>query len=465
MFNYDAAAVASILGSSLDAAFTIDERGRIVDANAAAVRVFGWSLEELLGSNISIIVPSPLKEMHDGFLAAFDPGRGVKHVLGSGQRLNGQRKDGSLLPVEVGISSFEQGGKRYFAGFVRDMTARQLAEDKMRHLATHDPDTGLLNYGGFFGGIHTVPDEGSARVIYFQLEEFRQLADTYGRQWRESTLHQLAFRLQEYLSPYEMAARIGEDSFAVLTSDDARTRAHALQQVLKHPIVQGDMQFLVTATMGISLATGSLEERLKAAQWACVANDGCRKGKINEYDEEVGRLEQRRRRMETRLRDAVVKNSFVLHFQPKVRASDRRIIGAEALVRWNDAELGAIPPSEFIPLAERLGLIGGITDWVLRQAMTLLGGCSHSQPMSIAVNFCALDFMQPGLTQRLAQLLEELKADPARLVIELTESIFARDAEFVNIRMQEIKALGVCNFTRRFRYGLFFAFLFAPVPD
>src|SRR6185369_4897038 len=100
------------------------------------------------GANISIIVPSPLKEKHDGFLKAFSPERGVKHVLGSGQRLDGQRKDGSCFPVEVGISSFIQQGKRYFTGFVRDMTERQRSEDQMRFLATHDTDTGLLNRRG-----------------------------------------------------------------------------------------------------------------------------------------------------------------------------------------------------------------------------------------------------------------------------------------------------------------------------
>ena len=101
MFDYDPEAIAAILGTSLDAVFTIDGRGRIVDTNAAATRLFGWEREEFLGANISIIVPSPLKEQHDGFLRAFRPDRGVKHVLGSGQRLDGVRKDGSRFPVEV----------------------------------------------------------------------------------------------------------------------------------------------------------------------------------------------------------------------------------------------------------------------------------------------------------------------------------------------------------------------------
>jgi len=441
MFDYDRTAVASILGTSLDAAFTIDDHGHIVDINTAAVRMFGWSAEELLGANISIIVPSPLKEMHDGFLEAFDPGRGVKHVLGSGQRLNGQCKDGSEFPVEVGISSFVQQGKRYFAGFVRDMTARQLAEDRMRFLATHDTDTGLLNYRGLFSKVQTVRQDGPARVIFFRLDEFQRLARTYGKQWGDTALQQLSSRLQEFMHPCEIAARVSEDAFAILSPEDAIKRAELLQQILKHPVIQGSMRIPLTTTIGISLPAGSLEERLNAAQWACYGASCSRRGRINEYTDETGRLARRRLQIETRLRNVLHEGGLSLALQPKVRLSDRRITGAEALIRWTDPELGPIAPTEFIPVAERLGLIGGITDWMLRHSLAEVSRCADKS-ISVAVNFCALDFLQPDLIQNMGGTLSELKADPARLVIELTESVVAHDAALVNSHMQQVKALG-----------------------
>jgi EAL domain-containing protein (putative c-di-GMP-specific phosphodiesterase class I) len=186
---------------------------------------------------------------------------------------------------------------------------------------------------------------------------------------------------------------------------------------------------------------GSLEERLYAAQWACYGASCSGKGRINEYSDETGRLAQRNLQIETRLREVLHNGGLALALQPKIRLADRRITGAEALVRWTDAELGPIPPSEFIPIAERLGLIGNITDWVLRQSIAEISRCAD-QSISVAVNFCALDFLQSDLIQNVDQVLSQLKANPARLVIELTESVVAYDATLVNSRMQQVKALG-----------------------
>ncbi|HJW25502.1 MAG TPA: EAL domain-containing protein [Rhodocyclaceae bacterium] len=440
MFPYDGIAMASILGTSLDAVFTIDQRGIIVDLNPAAVRMFGWSREEFLGANISMIVPSPLKERHDGFLRAFDPGRGVKHVLGSGQRLDGERKDGSRFPVEVGISSFVQEGKRYFTGFVRDMSERQRSEDQMRFLATHDTDTGLLNYRGFAAEC-VVPGHGQARVVVFRLEEFRRFSLVYGEPWCATTLRELALRLQGFLGPGEVAARVREDTFAILMPQDFPRRTEALAETLRLPFTQGTMHFSLTATIGISRSTGSLDRLLRSAQWACDRAGAWAKGAINEFTDELYRSSRREFQIETRLRDAVGDGALSLALQPKVRLADGRIAGAEALVRWTDPELGTVPPAEFVPIAERLGLVGGITDWILRQSLAEISRCADPS-LTVAVNFSTLDFYQPHLVQHIGAALSQARADPARLVVELTESVLAHDVQLVDSRMGEIKALG-----------------------
>ncbi len=439
MFEYDSIAVSSILGTSLDAVFTIDGRGCIVDLNPAATRMFGWSREEFLGRNISLIVPSPLKEQHDRFLAAFNPDRGVKHVLGKGQRLDGQRKDGSKFPVEVGISAFVQDDKRYFTGFVRDMTERQRAHDRMHFLAIHDSDTGQLNYRGFCAS--ATPNDDPARVICFRLEEFRRLLTSYSQHWCESTLHDLAERLQASLNPDEVVGRIREDSFAVLVRANAVERAEVLQQVFKKPVAQGRMHFPLTVTIGISRASGDIEQRLHDAQRACDRATSGNKGRINEFNDTMSQCIRRELQIENRLRDAIEHDGLSLALQPKVRLADRRITGAEALIRWHDPELGDVPPAEFIPLAEHCGLIGSITDWMLQQTLGEISRCADPA-ISIAVNFSALDFLQPGLIPGLEAALARQRINPERLVIELTESVIARDVERVKARMHDIKALG-----------------------
>lgn len=440
MFPYDGIAIASILGTSLDAVFTIDDQGVIVDVNTAAVNLFGWTREEFLGANISIIVPSPLKEKHDGFLKAFSPDRGVKHVLGSGQRLDGLRKDGARFPVEVGISAFMQRGKRFFTGFVRDMSERQRTEDRMRYLALHDTESGLLNYRGFAESCARSLAQ-QATVIVFRLEEFRRFSIIYGEPWGIATLQELAERLGQFLAPCEIAARVHEDSFAVLLPENVAGRVAALAEILRRPFAQGAMHCRLTATFGISQQAGRFDQLLRTAQWACDRAGISGKGGINEFTDELHRSSRRELQIETRLREALDNDRLSLVLQPKVRLADLRITGAEALVRWSDPDLGMVPPAEFIPVAERLGLVGGITDWMLRQALAEVSQCADPA-ISVAVNFSALDFYQPELVQRIAIALDQTKVDPARLVVELTESVAAQDVRLINSRLREIKALG-----------------------
>jgi len=440
MFPYDSIAIASILGTSLDAVFTIDERGVIVDVNTAAVNLFGWTRNEFLGANISIIVPSPIKEKHDGFLKAFSPDRGVKHVLGSGMRLDGQRKYGTRFPVEVGISAFMQEGQRFFTGFVRDMSERQRSEDRMRFLATHDMESGLLNNRGFAEKC-TFPIDGQAKVIVFRLEEFRRFFFFFFEQWGIATLQELAERIRLFLDPSEIAARVREDTFAILMPANIAGRVASLTEILRQPFAQGAMYFPLTATFGISERVGKFEHLLLTAQWACDRASISGKGGVNEFTDEVHRSSRRELQIETRLREVVSNNELSLMLQPKIRLADQRITGAEALVRWFDPELGMVPPSEFIPIAERLGLVGGITDWMLRQALAEVSRCVDPS-VSLAVNFSALDFYQPDLVQRTSMALAHANVAPGCLIVELTESVAAQDVQRINSQLQEIKALG-----------------------
>jgi EAL domain-containing protein (putative c-di-GMP-specific phosphodiesterase class I) len=184
-----------------------------------------------------------------------------------------------------------------------------------------------------------------------------------------------------------------------------------------------------------------LDLRLRSAQWACDHAGMFGKGRINEFTNDLYLSSRREMRIESLLPDVVSQGRLSLALQPKIRLADRRIAGAEALVRWADPQLGPVPPSEFIPIAERLGLIGGITEWILRQSLTEIARCADPS-ISVAVNFSALDFFQPNLAQHVSTTLSQAQAEPERLVIELTESVVAHDAALVTSRMRELKALG-----------------------
>lgn len=441
MFEYDSNAITAILGTSLDAVFTIDAKGRIVDTNPAASRMFGWRREEFIGANISLIVPSPLKERHDGFLRAFRPDRGVKHVLGSGKRLDGQRKDGSRFPVEVGISAFERDGRRYFTGFVRDMSERQRAEDRLRYLALHDAESGLLNYRGFAEQF-SESTFGGRRMAVFRIEEFRRFSVAYGERWSIATVQEIAARLGAALAPHEGIARLREDSFVLRLGDDAEKRVDTLAALLRRPYALDTTVFQLTATFGLSPPGDDFANQLRTAQWACDRAGATGRGGVNAYSEALRQSVVRELGIESRLREAVRNDRLTLVLQPKCRLADRRIVGAEALVRWKDPQLGPVSPAEFVPLAERLGLVGEVTDWVLRRSLAEIAACPDPG-ISVAVNFSALDFYHPHFVARLRDALASAAVPPGRLTVELTETAAIQDVAMVNARLQALRALGV----------------------
>jgi PAS domain S-box-containing protein len=449
MFPYDQQITSTILETSLDAAFTIRQDGRIMDSNKSATRMFGWTKEEFLGRNISSIVPEPIKSHHDDKLRNFNPNVGVTHILGNGMLLLAERKDGSKFPVEVGISSFTIEGQRFFTGFVRDMTERQRNVDRLQHLASHDEDTGLLNYHGLMEIVkQTVPRPAYA-CLYIQITGTPRIVAVQGREAGRLILNAVADRLRQCIAiagevqpGHELAiARVGGTAFALFTSLDAVEVARACQAAINAPIPYEQMALQVVARIGISGHSGNAVEDFRDAMAACeYAKEGF--GGITRFSSSLSDTLRHELNMESRLRGALTENALRLVLQPKFDLQSGRVIGAEALVRWQDAELGLVYPEDFIPLAERTGQIRGITDWVLQHSLAEIRRYSQDG-LSVAVNFSSLDFQQPDLVDRVRTALADSKVEPGQLMIELTESVVADDPAATAERMRELKALGI----------------------
>lgn len=282
-------------------------------------------------------------------------------------------------------------------------------------------ESGFLNYRGFAEKCARAIDE-QARVIVFRLEEFRRFSIIYGESWSISTLRELAERIGDFLEPSETVARVREDTFAIMVPKYLVGRVADLAEVLRPPFAQGQMHFPLTSTFGISQNVGKFEQLLRTAQWACDRASLSGRGGVNEFTDDLDRSSRRELEIETRLRDVVSSDQLSLVLQPKIRLADHRIAGAEALVRWCDPALGVVPPSEFIPLAEKLGLVGGITDWILHE--TLMEASRWGDFLvPVAINFSALDFYQPDLVQRIRCALKQSNVDSSMLIVELTESV------------------------------------------
>lgn len=449
MFPYDQAITTAILEMSLDAAFTIQQDGLIVDCNTSATRMFGWSKEELLGRSISLIVSEPTKSRHDAILQNFNPGKGISHILGSGQSLLAERKDGSYLPVEVGISSFTIEGKRFFTGFVRDMTERQRHIDSLQHLASHDNVTPLLNFHGLMERADKADFELAKTCLYIQVDGFHRIVALQGIEAGKYILRTIADRLRNCLVSAGEAqpagdaalARVGESAFALFTSRNGMDLAKVCQTAVKNPIPYEQMVLQVVARIGISEQVVGVAENFRNAMSASEQlKQGC--GGIFNYCASLSDKLRQELNMESRLRNALKENALRLMLQPKIDFQSEKVIGAEALVRWQDAEFGLVSPADFIPLAERTGQIRGITDWVLQQSLAEIRRYGNDG-LSVAVNFSSLDFEQPDLVDRVNQALTDSKVNPQQLVIELTESVVADDPTATAQRMRDLKALGI----------------------
>jgi predicted signal transduction protein with EAL and GGDEF domain len=328
------------------------------------------------------------------------------------------RKDGSLFPVEVGISSFKHDGQRFFTGFVRDRTERQAHVEQLHWHATRDEETRLINYKGLVERAQESRDglAGMACVVI----QLQWLARCIAAQGRTAGLHivrTLGDRIQECIDSHCAAgavlARTGGDTFTLFAKGDVLPTVRRIQLAVNEPIGYAAVSLQVIARIGVSTDAGTLEERYHEGVVASERVDGqC--GGVQAYSQELSARLQREFLIEYRLRGAVSGNALRLMLQPKVCLSSGKVFGAEALVRWVDAELGPMSPVEFIPIAERSGQIVAITEWMLHQSLTTIKQYA-AQGLSVAVNFSAIDFQQHDMLQRVERALADTQVEASQL--------------------------------------------------
>ena len=338
----------------------------------------------------------------------------------------------------------------------RDLTARVLAEGRVEELVAHDVLTGLLNRSALAQRV----DEAAAQsrrsgsgfaLLCVDLDRFRHINDSLGHETGDRVLLAVAQRIQACLRQDDVLARLGGDQFGILVTPADGTAAEATARrvlnVVAQPCSVDGASFTLTCSIGVALAPShgtridDLTRHAEAAMRA--AKSGGRAG----YRVHQVRAEGDRRlhmRLDHAMRQALVSGRFRLHYQPQVDLRTGAIVGAEALLRWRDPEMGEVSPSQFIPVAEDSGFIVALGDWVLSQAVRQAAlWHSKGRSLPIAVNVSALQFQQAHFVDRVASVLA-VSGVPAHLLeLELTESILVHDAEEALSRLQALARLGV----------------------
>lgn len=341
---------------------------------------------------------------------------------------------------------------------LQDITAQRDAELRIQELASHHEVTGLPNRAWMLDQVDAAMHaarwaDGGFALLTVNVARIAAIQSSMGFGASDALAMALAARLREACLDGEILAQLGDTEFAWMVDtggadgrEHARQRGAALQAALERPVRLGNTDAFALCVMGGALFPqdgDTAEALLEAAQTA--RQDVRNASGLAFYRPETGLRALREMQVESALHRALVHNEFTLHFQPQVDLSDGRIRGAEALLRWQSAELGAVSPGEFIPIAERAGLIGDIGDWVLRRACEQIAAWKAAglPPIRVAVNLSPAQLQRPDLGRHIQKVLETTGADPVCLGVEITESMLMDQVERAALLLRDIRALGV----------------------
>jgi diguanylate cyclase (GGDEF)-like protein/PAS domain S-box-containing protein len=450
----------AVIETASDAFVSVDTEGRIVEWNRKAEDTFGWTRDEAIGLPlVTTVVPEGSRDAHvRGFARFVRTGGGP--IVSRTLEVNAMRRDGVEFPVELSVwMTLSQGTQRVNA-FVRDTSDRKALE-QVTHQAFHDPLTDLANRALFTERVAAAlvrrgdSSTETVAVLLLDLDDFKTVNDSLGHAAGDELLIAVAARLRSCVRPGDTLARLAGDEFAILLDDldDERAAVAVAKRVgarLEAPFEIEEMEIAVRASIGISLGQtpdARPDDLMRDADVAMYEAKARGKGGFQVFEPHMRHAVVKRMELKADLRHALERGELHVHYQPYVKLADESIAGAEALLRWEHAERGLIPPLDFIPLAEEMGLIVPIGRWVLRtacaQAVDWGRRFPELGPLTLSVNVSARQLQDRTFVGEVAEILTEHGLSPERVVLELTESSLVEDPDQAVRRLEELRELGI----------------------
>ncbi|RIX45216.1 MAG: EAL domain-containing protein [Rhodocyclales bacterium GT-UBC] len=445
----------ALLDSLPDPAWLTDRDLRLIAVNEAFCRLCEQPIERILGAPVIAICPPSMTAVLEHLdRTALDSLCQQRHE-GQYELNGGRQRYFECISTPVLDEQHQLAG---LAGVARDIT--QIYEDqaRIRHLAEHDmltdlPNRALLGNRMSLALADALGEQVQIALIFLDLDQFKNINDTLGHDVGDQLLLQVAARIRENLDERDTISRQGGDEFAVLIQDFGNLArlafiAQRLIDAINRPFLIGGHELRVGASTGISVypQDGSdIGTLLKNADTAMYQAKGAGGNAFRFFTPEMNARISERVALENNLRRAIQNREFRLHYQPQVDGRSGRLIGMEALIRWQHPEKGEIPPIRFIPVAEESNLINLIGEWVLREACRQNAEWINRghPPVVVAVNISAMQLRQANLPEQVAGILGETGLDPRWLELEITESAFIGDTERIIDTLTLLKTLGI----------------------
>ncbi|MHC8359002.1 phosphodiesterase DibA [Pseudomonas sp. LS2P72] len=446
---------AAVFDCTREGVLVTDNHGLIVHVNRAFMAITGYQSEEVLGQR-----PSLFKSGHHP-PAFYQAMFATLNSTGewSGEIWN-RRKSGEIYPQwqTIRIIDDESGRRSHYVAVFSDISAIKNSEHELTHLAHYDPLTDLPNRLLFTDRTEQVLASAQIHkrgctLLMIDLDHFKMINDSLGHSIGDQLLKGVAERLKAMVGPGITLARLGGDEFAVLAEScpqmvHAAALAQRIIDGLKEPFQIDGHQLFVNISVGISLFPSdalSVEQLLRNSDSALFKAKSAGRNGYALYTEELTAHAQQRVETAFELRRALEQQELRVYYQPVHDLKTSRLIGVEALVRWEHPQRGLVSPAEFIPIAERTGLIAEIDAWVMRQACEQM--CQWQQAgvvlSFVAVNVSSRLFARRELFGQVAKVLHETGLDPAFLELEITESAVMDDPEVALEQMHRLRELGV----------------------
>jgi diguanylate cyclase (GGDEF)-like protein/PAS domain S-box-containing protein len=449
----------SLVQNSSDLITVLDSDATVIYQSPSIEHVLGYTPEEVIGTRF------------DALLQPGEEGR-LLHLLADGAAFAGgatealecslRHRDGSVRQFEVlHTNLLHDDAVKGIVLNSRDVSERKAFEEQLAHQAFHDPVTDLANRALFAERVrHAVArarrEHMGLAVIFLDLDDFKTINDSLGHAAGDQVLREVAQRLDANIRTSDTAARFGGDEFAILMEDiesaqDAADTAERILNALSVPMCVDQTDLLVRCSIGISVAQeeapSDADELTRNADAAMYIAKRDGKGGYRLFEPAMHEGVLQRLELRADLQRAMTTGQLELHYQPVVRLHDGSVSGVEALLRWRHPERGLIPPDQFIPLAEEMGLIVPIGRWVLREGCAQAVAMRRKLPdhtlLSMSINLSVKQLQHSDIVADVRDALDQSGLEPGGLTLEITESVMIADTDLAVERLEQLKALGV----------------------